>query len=162
DGDALLEPLASRAWLALAVAGQADAAALGKRAGEEIDSPQARCTLALACRAAGLSERGERLWASVRDWRPDGVEDVALKLRAALAFGAPLEECRVGATRLVALRAGLGWGSTRATADAIDALSGMTGYVAGKPPARAVRVLVGGKAVLDVKDAADLKKLVYR
>ncbi len=145
DGDALLEPLKSRAWLALALAGRADAAALDRQAAEAGDAPETRCTLALACRAAGLSERGERLWASVRDWKPEGAAGLVLKLRAALEYGGPLDECQADAKRLVALRTGLGWGNTQETADAVEALAGMTGYVADRAPARSVRVTVGGK-----------------
>jgi uncharacterized protein YfaS (alpha-2-macroglobulin family) len=154
--------LAARVHLALALAGEADAEDLDKRAAAPIADPETRCRLALACRAVGLNERAERLWAGVRDWRPDATEQVALKLSAGLAFGAPLEECQAEAARLTALRTGLGWESTAATSAAIDALSGMMGYLAGKSAAKSVRVAAGGKVVLDVTDAADLKKLVFR
>src|SRR5262249_55588088 len=78
----LEEPLASEAWLALALAGRADAAGLKTAAAraEKQGSTEVRCRLALACRTARLKEPGERLWALACRWKAEGTEALALYL----------------------------------------------------------------------------------
>jgi uncharacterized protein YfaS (alpha-2-macroglobulin family) len=159
------ESLAARAWLALALAGQADRAELRAAARSALDdghTPEARCRLALACRTANLGEPGERLWALVRDWQPTATEEVALHLSAQIVFGAPLERCHRSAGRLMASRTGLHWESTQATAGALDALAGLLGHVRSDTTAKGVKVHLGGEVVLDLSKPAELEKLVYR
>ncbi len=162
EGGSLPASLAARAWLVLALAGAADTEKLGATARKEWPAPEERCQLALACRAAGLREPGERLWAGLRAWQPGMAEELALRLTGQLAFGEPLAACRESAGRLMAQRVGLRWASTQATAGAIEALAEMLTYVTGATAARKVEVLAGGKTLLAVADPADLRKLVYR
>jgi hypothetical protein len=155
-----------RAWLALALAGRAeviDLQALAQRTlQQEQASPEVRAHLALACRWLGLNEEGERLWAAIRTWQPEGTERTALKLNAQIAFGAPFEDCRQSARRLLALRTGERWNHTRDASWAIEALANMLPYVPDRTPVRRVRVTVGGRAVLDVAAPEELEKLAYR
>jgi uncharacterized protein YfaS (alpha-2-macroglobulin family) len=159
----LAEPLVAPVWLALALAGHADTPELRKAAdrfrasGEEV-----RATMALACHAGGLREEGERLWQTVHKWEPQSTELLALSLNVKLAFGGQFEDCVQAAGRLLAARRGLGWENTQATAWAVMALSRVSVYAAARPGAKRVRVTLGGRDVLDVKDAAELLKLVQR
>jgi uncharacterized protein YfaS (alpha-2-macroglobulin family) len=156
---------AARAWLALALAGRADRidlqgdARLALQAGH---GPATAANLALACRWVGLNEEAERLWAAVRRWQPEATDQVALQLNAQVAFGAPFEECRQSARRLLALRSGDRWAHTRDTSWAIEALAEMLTYVPERTPVKRVRVTVGGRAVLDVSTPEELKELAYR
>lgn len=156
--------LAARAWLAVAVAGRAEQLDLQTFAQAALRqaSPEARANLALACRWVGLNEEGERLWALIRRWQPEGTDRLALKLNAQVAFGAPFDDCRQSARQLLALRSGDRWEHTRATSWAIEALSNLLAYVPERVPVRHAQVLVGGKPVLDVTDPTELKRLVYR
>jgi uncharacterized protein YfaS (alpha-2-macroglobulin family) len=161
----LPELLEGQAWLALGLAGQADSGALGRRAqdalGREL-SPEFRCHLALACRAAGSSELAERLHASLRAWAPESTEGLALKLDAQLAFGAPLRACRESASHLLKRRNGLRWESTLATSRAIDGLARLLAYESARAPLKGVRITARGKNLLEVKDAKELGRLVQR
>ena len=86
------------AHLVLALADRADKVALRKYAQELL---QGRATLsvakiALACRAAGLFEVGEKLAAKMRGWLAHSTEDYAMKLNVQVAFGAPLSQALIG------------------------------------------------------------------
>jgi alpha-2-macroglobulin len=151
------------AWLALALAGSVDTAELRKAADRAREGrEESRAMMALACQAAGLREEGERLWKTVHNWEPQSTEWMALNLNLKLAFGAPLDAVLQTAGRLLAARRGLGWENTQATAWAVMALSRVSVYAAERPGAKRVRVTVAGRDVLDVKDAAELTKLVQR
>jgi uncharacterized protein YfaS (alpha-2-macroglobulin family) len=164
--------LTARTWYALALAGHADVKELEKLAREEgrqvqHDQPLVWCNLALACRAAGLNEAGERLWARVHErlrssWWGHDTESFALILKTQLAFGAPYSECRTMAERLLARRHGTRWDHTRDTSWAIEALSNMLGYVPDKALVRKIEVTLAGKTILEVRDPAELKKLAWR
>ncbi len=164
--------MAARAWYALALAGHVDAKELEKLARAEakqmeFDRPLVWCNLALACRAAGLNEAGERLWAKVQlnlrnSWWGHDTESFALILNTQLAFGAPYRECRVMADRILAKRTGTHWYHTRDTSWALEALAGMLGYVPEKNLARKIEVTIGGKKVLEGKAAGGGKELIYR
>jgi hypothetical protein len=160
----LAAPLVPQAWLALALAGGADPTALQVVARDALKdaAPEARCTLALACRSAGLNELGERLWTATREWQPETTEHLALKLSVQVAFGAPLEDCRGSAHKLLQRRTGLHWESTQATSWAILALTRMLAYDTGGPAARRVTVTLGDRKLLTLTDPAELSKLVYR
>ncbi len=164
--------LTARAWYALALAGHADVKELENLARDEArkvqhDQPLVWCNLALACRAAGLNEAGERLWAKVHErlrgsWWGHDTESFALILNTQLAFGAPYGECRTMAERLLARRHGTRWEHTRDTSWAIEALSNMLGYVPDKSLVRKIEVTLAGKTILEVRDPAELKKLAWR
>jgi uncharacterized protein YfaS (alpha-2-macroglobulin family) len=157
--------LAAQAWLALALAGQADTADLTGCARVVLDQSrpaEERCYFALACRTAGLQELSWRLWASLRDWQPATSLQRALFLNAQLTFAAPAEECRKTAALLLAAREGPRWESTYVTSWAIQALCQMIGQTQAATPARKVRILVAGKPVLDLSTPAELGKLVHR
>ena len=146
---------ATRAWLAVALAGRARPVALqvfARRIVQQNCVARGAANLALACRWAGLNEEAERLWATVRGWQPDGTERLALKLNVQIVFGAPFEDCRQTCRRLLALRTGHRWAHTRDTSWAIEALANMLTYVPEQSPVRRVRITVGGKAVLDIAD----------
>src|SRR5262249_28316952 len=163
-GGRLAPDLAARAWYALALAGRADAAEMSRWIGQggEGHSAEARCNLALACRSAGLSELGERLWARVRTWQAAGTDQLALFLSTQIAYGASWEDCRRSSGRLLALRSGDRWEHTRATSWAIEALARMLAYLPERNVTRRLRVAVGGRTVLDLADPAELRKLVHR
>jgi uncharacterized protein YfaS (alpha-2-macroglobulin family) len=157
----------ARAWYALALAGHADTAELSKVARAELaskwDRPIVYCTLALACKTAGQGELGQRLWAKRSgSWWGHDTESFALVLNAEVAFGAPYGQCRTSAQRLLSRRNGAHWHHTRDTAWAIEALSNMLGYIPEQKPIRKIEVTLAGKKVLEVKDADELKKLIFR
>lgn len=162
----------ARAWLALALAGQVDVKELEKVARAEAaqvgwQRDQAWCNLALACKAAGLNEAGERLWSRIHGlwrhgWWGHDTESFALLLNTQLAFGAPYADCRLMANRILEKRSGTQWEHTRSTAAAVEALANMLGYVHEKDAVRRIEVTLGGKKILDVGDAAERKKLVHR
>ncbi len=157
--------LAARVWLVLALAGEADnqsLAAHAQRVLAENHSPEAYCNVALACRFAGLCELGERLHAAAHSWQPTNAEDLALKLKTQLAFGASFKDCKETAHNLLSQRSGDRWDNTKATSWAIEALSQMFVYIPDRTPVKHVKVLVADKPVLDITDPAELKKLVYR
>jgi uncharacterized protein YfaS (alpha-2-macroglobulin family) len=159
------DALTAEAWRALALAGQVDGDQLelrGRRALAPAAAPEVLCNLALACRKAGRLETSQRLWAAARNWKPTTSEGLALQLTARVEFGDSYEDCQASAAALLAGRKGLIWDNTRATSAAIDALSRMLGYAVAKTQARSLKVKVDGKVVLDLTDAADLKKLAYR
>lgn len=160
----LPEAMVAPAWLALATAGRADSKELQKAAVRVRDGgrDEVRAMMALACHAAGLRESAERLWRTVDNWEPQTTEMLALHLNAQLAFGASLDACYRTAGRLLAARRGLAWENTQATAWAVTALARVAVFAAERPGAKRVRVSVGGRDVLDVKDGAELRKLVQR
>ncbi len=162
--------LASRAWYALALAGHADLKELGMWVQEQSKSmdyrPEVWCYLALACKSAGLNEQGERFWtrfrANARNWWGHDTERAALVLNTELAFGAPYSDCRDSARRLLGKRTGTYWSHTRDTAFAIEALANMLGYLPEKHTVRQIEVRLAGTTVLHVKNAEDLKKMIWR
>jgi hypothetical protein len=160
--DKLLPPVAAQAWLAIALAGQADLGGLSQaaRAAIEKGTAEDRCRMALASRAAGLSDLAERLWGITRSWQPETTSGLALVLTAQLKFGALRADCQATAAHLMARRVGLGWENTQATASALEALAEMLPRIAAGNPARSVAVEVGGKSLLSVK-AEELGSLVY-
>ena len=153
------------ACLALALAGRAQAGLLRAevQAGLAANQPDttAAC-LALACRIAGLREPGERLFARMRQWQPSQSDDIAQWLALQVAFGAPLDECRTTAAKLLARRSGQHWESTRATSWALEALAQMLRYDVARPKPGRLVVSVDGKTVLDLARPEDLDTPVYR
>jgi hypothetical protein len=158
DG-ALTGTLAARAWLALAHAGHADATALRPFAEQLLagdkSSAEARCLTALACKSAGLEDVAARLWARTRDWQPEADEEIALLLKAQVTFGEPLAACQRSAGRLMKLRTGLGWGSTQATAAALDALSLLIALSGKDSAAKSLRVKIVGAEALNLLKPKD-------
>jgi hypothetical protein len=157
--------LGARAWLALTLAGRVERAAVQAEAerlciGEH--PAEERGYLVLACRARGLLAEASQLFARMPGWQPETTELLALKLQVEMACGVKLEECQQTAARLVKRRQGLHWESTRATAAAIEALAPMMRYLIGSTTVKSLRVLVGGKRVLELRDAKELSPLVYR
>lgn len=155
----------ARAWYALALAGHAnpkDLDVVAKQALTESPGTYAFCNLALACREAGMPEAGARLWAKARGAHLPDVETRAVYLNAQLAFGEKYDDCRVQAHNLLAQRTGTYWYHTRDTSWAIEALSNMLGFVPMKNAVRKLEVTLGGKTILDVREAGELKKLVHR
>ncbi len=155
----------SRAWLALSLAGHIETVAvhaeavrlgIGEHPGDE------RGYLVLACRARGLLAEASQLFTRMAGWQPDSTESLALKLQVEMACGVKLEDCQQTASRLVKQRQGLHWESTRATAAAIEALAPLMRYLSSSTTVKSLQVLVGGKMVLELKDAMDLSPLVYR
>ena len=147
------------------MAGQADVAGLEASARIALESAapaESKLFLALACRAAGRAEIANRLWASLDKWKPEGTEILALHLTAKLAFGSSYQQCREEESQLLACRKGREWENTKATSAAIDALAGMVSYTASEKPTHKLKVIVGGRTVLDLSDPAGLKKLTYR
>jgi hypothetical protein len=164
SSNALENDLDARAWLALALAGEAKREALSGAARQALEkdrSVEARCNLALACRMAGCNELGERLWSKVRDRTPDLADHVALKLGAQVAFGANLESCKQSAARLLTQRTGGRWSSTKTTSWAIESISELLHYTTTNATVKNVTVAVGGKSILAVKDPAELSKLIF-
>lgn len=155
--------LTARACLALALAGQLDRELLEPWARHVLErtDQEARLTMALACRAAGRHEPAQRLWSFGRDWQPSATEQLALKLSAQLAFGAPYAECHDSAARLVN-GSGTHWENTRVSAEAVVALCWMLGFTSGKTPLlNRVKIQVDGKTELDVIDREHLKKFTH-
>jgi uncharacterized protein YfaS (alpha-2-macroglobulin family) len=155
------------AWLALTLAGRADAAALRAAVQQALDAadpqpPQSLANLALACHTAGLRELGARLYARLREWEAAATEELAMKLTLQIAFGAPLEQCRATVARLLARRNGHYWESTRATSWAIEALSQMLRYDPAPPKAKRIVVTVGDKTVLELTRPDELAAAVCR
>jgi uncharacterized protein YfaS (alpha-2-macroglobulin family) len=158
-------PLAARAWLALAHAGHAEAATLRPFAEKllaEGTPSEARCTAALACRIAGLTDIADRLWAATRGWQPAAAEETALLLKAQITFAEPIALGRRSAGRLMKLRSGLGWDSTQSTAAALDALSLLIPLLANEAPVKGVRVSVAGREAINLTTPEQLKALLYR
>ncbi len=158
-------PLTARAFLALAHANLADAAALRPFAEQLLakGSPAESCCLtALACQRVGLQDLANRLWAKARDWNPESAEEIALLLKAQITFGEPALACQRSAGRLMKLRTGLGWDNTQATAAALDALSLLIPSLTAEGAVSAVRVIIGGKEALSLSKPEDLKAPVYR
>jgi uncharacterized protein YfaS (alpha-2-macroglobulin family) len=158
--------LVARSWYALALAGHADRNEFEshvRKTMERYPDPTTWCNLALACRELGCAELGERLWAKVRTMGGANQTDWwALRLNTQLAYGAPYADCQATARNILALRTGTHWYHTRDTSWAIEALANMLGYAPDKIGVRKVEVTLAGKTILEVKDAADLKKVVYR
>ena len=161
--------LRARALFALALAGHTDGAVkeMLREAGAEAlaaqqSQPRALADLALGCRRAGLLEQGERLAAKIQSWQPEATEDLARKLTVQIAYGAPLNSCRATAAKLLALRHGHRWGSTRATSWAVEALAQMLRYDPIPPEAKQVSVTVDGRTVLDLRRPDELKEAVCR
>jgi hypothetical protein len=164
-GEQMSGPDRASAWLALALAGRADAALLRADAQKTLAAEPvtaATASIALACRTAGLTEPGERLFGRLRPWKPGSSEEMALLLTAQVAFGAPLDQCRGTAAGLLGHRHGQRWESTRATAWAIEALAQMLRYDVARPKPARVTVNVGGNTVLDLARPEDLAAPVYR
>lgn len=156
---------AVEAWLALAHAGQANGMELRTFAEKLLksESPAGWCCLAAqACRSAGLADVAERLWKPARAWQPEEAEDIARLLKAQVLFGEPLPVCLRSAGRLMKLRSGLGFGSTQATAAALDALSMLIPALAAEPPLKSVRVTAGGKVMLNLSRPEELKEQLFR
>jgi uncharacterized protein YfaS (alpha-2-macroglobulin family) len=157
--------LAARAWRALTLAGAANADELRKQSATALErhgNPEARCHLALACRAAHLESQGEALAAVASAWQAENTEQVSLKLSTQIAFGESLSRCQQSSRRLLERQTGLQWENTQATAAAIDALCQMLRHVTAGTSARKVQVSVGGRVVLDLPPPEELAKLVYR
>jgi len=159
------KPDRAAACLALALAGRAEAGLLRAEVQECLATNQLDATaacLALACRNTGLREPGERLFARMRQWQPSQSDDIAQWLALQVAFGAPLEECRTTAAKLLARRSGQHWESTRATSWALEALAQMLRYDVARPKPGRLMVSIGGKTVLDLARPEDLSTPVYR
>jgi len=156
--------LQARAHLALALAGRADRTLLvnGAKAAETDATAQARCNLALACTEMKLPARAKALWHAAAGREPKATGDIALKLMTAAAMSAPPGQRGPIVSALLARKKGHRWQSTRATSWAIEALSSELTAAAGGEPAKGVTVRVGGKTVLNVTGAAELRKLVHR
>ena len=123
---------------------------------------EARCLLALACRLAAKPDLARRLWNSTRDWQPTTSRQLALKLSAQVQFIEPLIDCHATAMKLLDLRQGQRWENTQSTAAAIESLSSMLRYTRGEPAAKSLRIRVGDKVVLDVRNEQDLKAATHR
>jgi hypothetical protein len=157
--------VAAKAIYSLALAGTFDApeaAAIARRTLQRESTNEERALLALACRQLGVREEAERLARSVRDWKPEDAESLALLLQVRLAFAAPLADCRSTAEALVRCRSGDRWATTQATAAALLALAEFTAYVKAEDPSKPIVVKAKGKDVALIRDADDLKKLVQR
>jgi uncharacterized protein YfaS (alpha-2-macroglobulin family) len=157
--------LIARAWHALALAGHLEAKELETAARKTLGTNPghaACCDLALACRAAGLAELGEQFWKKARGWQPQNTDAAALWLNTQIAFGASFADCRQTAARLLSQRTGTFWSHTRDTSWAIEALANMLGYAPEKHQVREIEVKLAGKAILSVKKADELKKMLWR
>ena len=120
------------------------------------------CNLALARHYTKGSARAKQLWQRATALQPTSTSDIALKLMTAAAMGATRAQRRPGVAALLARKKGHRWPGTRETSWAIEALSTELSAAAAGRPARSVAVRVDGKTVLNVTDAAALRKLVHR
>jgi hypothetical protein len=109
-----------------------------------------------------LLDPAERLWARTRDWQPEAAEQVALLLKGQVLFGEEVTACLRSASRLMKFRTGLGWGSTQATAEALDAVSLLLPRLPAELPLKSVRITIGGKEVLKLTKPDELKAGVFR
>ncbi len=153
--------LEARAWFVLSLNGTVDRDALAgyvrDRGRDDTFSISGLCNLALACRAAGLSNEGAQLWGMCKQWEPKTVDEKALYLMGQLQFRERLKACLAMATDLAGDRKGHGWGNTRATSWAIEALAGVVPFVPPSDPSGqkdALQVWVGERLIIDDSDTA--------
>ncbi len=147
--DAGLRP---RAWLALVLAGDADATRLHTEAQTVFNSARSeveKIYLALACQSAGI-EIPAGFAEQFDAWKPETVEGLSIKLSAQIAMSRPLNTCRATSAALLARRSGQRWRSTRETSWAIEALSQMLAYDTVPPKNEGLKVTIAGKTVLEM------------
>ena len=96
--------LAARVWLALALAGEADSqwlASYAQRSAGRESLPGSLLQRSPGLPFRGFAQLGERLHAAARSWQPTNAEDLALKLKTQLAFGASFKDCKETAHNLL-------------------------------------------------------------
>jgi uncharacterized protein YfaS (alpha-2-macroglobulin family) len=165
EGEVLTGPLAARAWLALAHAGHVDVVALRAYAEALLlrqGELESKCLMALACKQANLADLAARLGEQARHWSAEGAEEVALLLKAQVLLGEPVTVYQRTAGRLLKHRSGLGWGSTQATAAALDALSLLLPATGAGTPVKRVSITIAGREALRVSKPDELQVPVYR